>query len=196
MTLSSARNACLIGSSCVSFINGVEDLTKAPRSVLEDSIMRDANTLPAPELNLSKGRHATWEKEHRALVSLPPTLLATHKGRYVAIHNASVIADGPDQIEVAMSACARAGYVPIYVGLVTDASGPWIVSQVSHQRGEARQRGCFTWRQGGLSMRDDLMFPMPDAANRLLRNQRLRATGNGPLAKPMPPRPKRRQVLQ
>ena len=31
-----------------------------------------------------------------------------------------VIAEGPDQIEVAKQAYARAGYVPIYVGLVTN----------------------------------------------------------------------------
>ncbi len=82
--------------------------------------MNDVNTHPAPDLTFSHGTHTTWEREHQAFVKLLPTLLGTHKGQYVAIHNASVIAQGPDQVEVAMSAYARAGYVPIYVGLVTN----------------------------------------------------------------------------
>jgi hypothetical protein len=64
--------------------------------------------------------HAAWEEEQRAFLRLLPTLLATHRGRYVAVREGCVIADGPDQIEVARRAYALAGYVPIYVGLVTD----------------------------------------------------------------------------
>ena len=55
-----------------------------------------------------------------AFLRLLPTLLATHRGRYVAVHHGCVIAEGPEQVEVAKQAYARAGYVPIYVGLVTE----------------------------------------------------------------------------
>jgi hypothetical protein len=66
--------------------------------------------------------HAAWEEERRAFLRLMPTLLATHEGRYVAVHQGCVIAAGPDQVEVARQAYAQAGYVPAYVGLV--AAGP------------------------------------------------------------------------
>jgi hypothetical protein len=82
--------------------------------------MSDVTTLPAPELNLEEGIHAAWEKEQRAFLQLLPTLLATHRGQYVAVHKGLVVAEGRDQVEVAKQAYARVGYVPTYVGLVTD----------------------------------------------------------------------------
>jgi len=81
--------------------------------------MSDVTTLPAPDLDLKETKHSAWENERRAFFRLLPTLLATHQGQYVAVHLGRVIAEGVDQIEVAMQAYARAGYVPIYVGLVT-----------------------------------------------------------------------------
>jgi hypothetical protein len=83
-------------------------------------MMSDVITLPAPDLTQSHGTHDAWEEEHRAFLRLLPTLLATHKGKYVAVHNAAIIAEGLDQVDVALSAYARVGYVPIYVGLVTN----------------------------------------------------------------------------
>src|SRR4051812_31869875 len=82
--------------------------------------MSDVTTLPAPDLNLKGVTHAAWEEEQRAFLRLLPALLATHRGRYVAVRKGCVIAEGPDQIDVAKRAYALAGYVPIYVGLVTD----------------------------------------------------------------------------
>jgi hypothetical protein len=82
--------------------------------------MSDVTTLPAPDLNLKEATHTAWEEEQRAFLRLLPTLLATHRDQYVAVHKGCVIADGPDQVEVAKRAYALAGYVPIYVGLVTD----------------------------------------------------------------------------
>jgi len=82
--------------------------------------MSDMTTLPAPDLSLKEATHAAWEEEQRAFLRLLPTLLATHRGRYVAVHHGCVIAEGPEQVEVAKQAYSRAGYVPIYVGLVTE----------------------------------------------------------------------------
>ena len=82
--------------------------------------MSDMTTLPAPDLSLKEATHAAWEEEQGAFLRLLPTLLATHRGRYVAVHHGCVIAEGPEQVEVAKQAYARAGYVPIYVGLVTE----------------------------------------------------------------------------
>jgi hypothetical protein len=86
--------------------------------------MSETITLPAPDLSLGGTNPAAWEEERRAFVRLMPTLLATHRGLYVAVHQGRVIAEGPDQVDVAKRAYARAGYVPIYVGLVTDEPPP------------------------------------------------------------------------
>jgi hypothetical protein len=81
--------------------------------------MSEAIILPAPELSLEEATPAAWREEQRAFLRLLPTLLATHQGQYIAVHKGGVIAEGPDQVEVTKQAYARAGYVPIYVGLVT-----------------------------------------------------------------------------
>jgi hypothetical protein len=70
--------------------------------------------VPVPEP--SKG-----ELEHHAFLRLLPQLLATYRGRNVAIHNEQVIDNDPDDIVLVQRAHARVGYVPIYVGLVTDS---------------------------------------------------------------------------
>jgi hypothetical protein len=90
------------------------------RRCLEDRSMSNVTTLPAPDLGMKETTPAAWENEQRTFLRLLPTLLATHQGQYVAVHHGRVIAEGPDQVEVAKQAYARAGYVPIYVGLVTN----------------------------------------------------------------------------
>ncbi len=82
--------------------------------------MSDVTTLPAPDLGLKETTHSAWENEYRAFLRLQPTLLSTNRGQYVAVYGERVIAEGPDQVEAAKRAYALAGYVPIYVGLVTD----------------------------------------------------------------------------
>jgi hypothetical protein len=67
---------------------------------------------------------AAWQSEERAFHRLVPALLPTHRGQYVAVHNGQVIDHGPDQIEVAKRVYAQVGYVPVYVGLVTDVLPP------------------------------------------------------------------------
>jgi hypothetical protein len=82
--------------------------------------MSDVITLPAPELEPKEPIPVAWEVERQAFLRLLPTLLPTHQGQYVAVQNERVIAEGPNQIDVAKQAYARARYFPIYVGLVTD----------------------------------------------------------------------------
>jgi hypothetical protein len=82
--------------------------------------MSDATALPAPDLSRRDAARDDWDGERRAFLRLLPTLLATHRGRYVAVHQGRVIDDGPDQVELAKRVYAEVGYVPIYVGLVTD----------------------------------------------------------------------------
>ena len=82
--------------------------------------MSDVTILPAPDLNLEESADHAWNEDRRAFLRLLPTLLATNHGQYVAVYRGHVIAGGPDQVEVARQSYAKVGYVPIYVGLVTD----------------------------------------------------------------------------
>jgi hypothetical protein len=67
-----------------------------------------------------------WRREYRAFLRMIPELLKTHRGKYVAIHEEKVVESGDDLIPVALRAYERHGYVPIYVGLVTDEPPPVI----------------------------------------------------------------------
>jgi len=72
-----------------------------------------AVTFPTPPGN-------KWGREYRAFLAMLPELLKTHRGRYVAVHDGAVVADGTDKVAVARAAYARCGYVPMCVRLVTD----------------------------------------------------------------------------
>jgi len=65
-----------------------------------------------------------WEREQHAFFRLLGSLLATHRGQYVAVHNGAVVASGPDLVQVALQAYAEHGRQPIYVDLVTDHPPP------------------------------------------------------------------------
>lgn len=82
--------------------------------------MSDKELLPAPEIERPRQHDPTWEREYRAFVQLKPSLLASHAGKYVAIHEGQVVDSGEDQVAVALRAYSKYGYVPIYVGLVSD----------------------------------------------------------------------------
>jgi hypothetical protein len=86
--------------------------------------MNQLETLPAPILpSIPEDK---WHREKRAFRRLLPSLLISHQGRYVAIHEEQVVESGPDKLEVAGRAYARFGYVPIFVSLVTDVPQPLI----------------------------------------------------------------------
>jgi hypothetical protein len=80
--------------------------------------MHVTETLPAPDL--PAGDDDKWRREQRAFRRLLPELLATHRGRFVAIHEGRVVESGDDKIDVARRAYARFGYVPIFVSLVAE----------------------------------------------------------------------------
>jgi hypothetical protein len=86
----------------------------------EGRSMNEVHTPPPPNLQSEPIASADREVERRAFLRLLPTLLPTHRGQYVAVYHQGVVAAGPDQVDVAKTAYSQAGYVPIYVGLVTD----------------------------------------------------------------------------
>jgi hypothetical protein len=90
--------------------------------------MSEIETLPAPVIDFTPRAASTkpyqpdpkWQREHEAFQKLLPQLLETHRDKYVAIHEEKPVDFGDDLIEVALRAYKRFGYVPIYVGLVSD----------------------------------------------------------------------------
>lgn len=75
----------------------------------------------APELSLGNSSDSDWERERAAFWALFPSLKLENPGEYVAIHGGQIVAHGPEEIAVAQEAYSRVGYVPIYVGFVTDS---------------------------------------------------------------------------
>jgi hypothetical protein len=82
--------------------------------------MSQADVLPAPELERFPEGTGKWEQERGAYWRLRPTLVSQYRDQYVAIHEGQVVDSGPDQVELALRVYRRFGYVPIYVGLVSD----------------------------------------------------------------------------
>jgi hypothetical protein len=82
--------------------------------------MTEPTIYPPPALEWATPASSKWEREHRAFLKMLPTLLATHRGKYVAVHDGQVVDSDADKIALALRAYANHGYVPIYVGLVSD----------------------------------------------------------------------------
>jgi hypothetical protein len=76
------------------------------------------------EVRLPEVLPSKFDREKRAFQRLLPTLLPTHSGQYVAIHDEQVVDSGPNQAEVALRVLRRIGSVEIYVHLVSDEPQP------------------------------------------------------------------------
>jgi len=63
-----------------------------------------------------------WQREYAAFQKLLPSLLQTHRGQYVAIHNEQMLDSGDNEIALIERVFAKVGNVPIHVGLVTETS--------------------------------------------------------------------------
>jgi hypothetical protein len=88
--------------------------------------MDESDILPAPVINVPKRDDDKWERERSAFYRLLPNLLTTNRGKYVAIHEESVVEVGDSSLETAQRAYAKFGYIPIYIGLVSE-QGPRVV---------------------------------------------------------------------
>lgn len=86
--------------------------------------MSEVIEYPAPDLLLVKPPESEWERERRAFRALLPELRLKYDGHYVAIKDGKVVASGSDRVAVALEAYSRAGYVPQYLGHVTDSPLP------------------------------------------------------------------------
>ena len=83
--------------------------------------MSEPITLPGLTLDILRPPADKWEREYLAFRRFLPALFATYRGKYVAVHDEQVVASGDDKVALALSVYAQYGYVPIYIGLVSDA---------------------------------------------------------------------------
>ena len=72
--------------------------------------MSSLSILPAPNIETGNAPESPWERERRPFHQLLPSLLVTHPGQYVAVHEGKVIASGRGRVEAAMEAYERVGY--------------------------------------------------------------------------------------
>ena len=82
--------------------------------------MSQSEVLPAPRIEqppVASGRWSKWKREREAFWRLLPTLLPTHRGKYVAIHEGAVIDSDVDQIALALRVYGT-GCRQVYVGLI------------------------------------------------------------------------------
>jgi hypothetical protein len=83
--------------------------------------MTETMTLPAFEVHLPALPMSKGEREYQAFRRLLPALLATHAGKFVAVHEEKVVDSDTDDIALVQRVHANVGYVPIFVGFVADA---------------------------------------------------------------------------
>ena len=87
--------------------------------------MNSSDVIDAPNLHSpSWPKGQRWQQEYNAFLRLLPEFLKTHAGKFVAVHNGNVVAVADSLKESALEAYKRVGYVPLHVGLVTEAPPP------------------------------------------------------------------------
>jgi hypothetical protein len=92
-------------------------------------------TLPAPALNLPSPPRSKWEQEYQAFRRLLPSLLATHRGKFVVIHEGQVVESGDNDVELALQFFRRYGNVSPHIGRVTAEPEPPVPSPLSDYPG-------------------------------------------------------------
>jgi hypothetical protein len=80
--------------------------------------MKKAALLDAPQVDCAPAA-GKWEREYRAFLRLRPTLLRTHRNKYVAVHEERLVDSGDDKIALGQRVYSKFSYVPIYVGRVS-----------------------------------------------------------------------------
>src|ERR1051326_5295276 len=81
--------------------------------------MSNAELMSPPEIPSAAGAPTKWQNEREAFRAKLTSLLPSHKGKYVAIHEGKVVDSGEDRLILAVRAYQKFGYVPIYVGYVS-----------------------------------------------------------------------------
>ena len=79
-----------------------------------------------PEPVLTKG-----QREYQAFLRLLPSLLTTHQGKYVAVHEGEVIDSDDNEIALSLRVRRQIGLMPIHIGIVVY---PQPVARIPHYR--------------------------------------------------------------
>jgi hypothetical protein len=82
--------------------------------------MSETEIYPAPSLDWGAPPEDKWHREKKAFRRLLPTLLQTHKGQYVAIHEGEVVDTDSDLVALGRRVYRQFGYIPIYMDLVAE----------------------------------------------------------------------------
>jgi hypothetical protein len=99
--------------------------------------MTETITLPTPLIDLAAPPCSKWDREHQAFQRLLPQLLATHRGKYVAIHEGQVVDSGDEKLPLALRVLGKIGNMAIHVGLVTEDQQPVSRSGVRRDLGSS-----------------------------------------------------------
>ena len=81
--------------------------------------MKKTELLAAPEATAPSPAQGKWEQEFRAFLRLRPSLLRSHRNKFVAVHQGKLVDSGADKVALGLRVYAKFGYVPIYVGRVS-----------------------------------------------------------------------------
>jgi hypothetical protein len=65
-----------------------------------------------------------WERNRAYFRQNLPSLLESHRGQFVGIHDGRVVAVAQTFIDTAKAAYAAVGYMPVYIDEVTDSPRP------------------------------------------------------------------------
>ena len=113
-----------------------------------DQLMSESAVDAAIDTQVPATPPSKFDREKRAFFRLLPSLLATHAGQYVAIHDEQVVDSGVDQLEVALRVQRRIGAGAIYVHFVGETPQPICRSGVAREsntrRPDRRSRLCGT----------------------------------------------------
>jgi len=82
--------------------------------------MKKSDVLSAPRVGRPLAGETKWKEERRAFLRLRPSLLRSHRSRFVAIHQSKVVDSGEDKVALGLRVYAKFGYVPIYFGRVAE----------------------------------------------------------------------------
>ncbi|MBI2804172.1 MAG: hypothetical protein HYX68_04210 [Planctomycetes bacterium] len=94
------------------------------KNVLMEPDMNAVITLPPPVLPAPPRSESKWQREYSAFQRLLPQLILSHRGKYVAIHDETVVDVGDDKLALALRVPTRIGNVDIHVARVTDEPSP------------------------------------------------------------------------
>ncbi len=82
--------------------------------------MNETEVFPAPLLDAAASEEGKWRSEQRVFLRLLSELLLTHRDQHVAIHEGKLVDADRDKLKLASRVYQRFGYVPIYIGLVSE----------------------------------------------------------------------------